>query len=188
MLKLSIFTDSNFQFKPGNDRCIAFFLLLMLKLSWFFGSSILLSCFNFPVLAQNTVHLCQHQNEVLLLKAQCISHVETNFDNHFYPQSAYGLLTEAKWKAIALRYYQSRLRTTFKPHNNILSLWDVQELIGFPGLKIKESSVGNRQYWVWIDLKNPVRKIKATFNYYQLVDLKGSNFDASLQEFIQTNL
>ena len=105
--------------------------------------------------------------------------------NYFNSQFAYGTLTEDIWQAIASRYYQSRLRTNFNSHNDLLSLWDVKKLIGFSGIKIRESQDGNRQYWVWIDRDNPYRKIKATFNYYQLVDLKGVEFESVAADFIK---
>ena len=99
--------------------------------------------------------------------------------------SSHGLLTEAKWQEIALRYYQSRLRNQFQANNHLLSIWDVRELLGFSGIKVRTSQVGNRQYWVWRDRTNPQRKITATFDYYQLIDLQGSEFDTTSDDFIQ---
>lgn len=99
--------------------------------------------------------------------------------------SSHGSLTETKWQAIALRYYQSRLRDEFQTNNNLLSIWDVKEFLGFSGTKVRTSQVGNRQYWVWRDRENPQRKITAIFDYYQLVDLQGSEFDKTSDDFIQ---
>ena len=95
------------------------------------------------------------------------------------------LLTEAKWQEIARRYYQSRLRSDFQDNNNLLSIWDVQEFLGFSGTKIKTAQTGNRQYWIWRDRYNPKRKIEATFNYYKLVDLQGTEFDTVPNDFIR---
>ena len=34
-----------------------------------------------------------------------------------------------------------------------------------------------RQYWLWRDYQDPNKEIRATFMYYQLIDIKGNGFD-----------
>ena len=120
-----------------------------------------------------------------LLSQENLNCLEDNCRVTAPDNSSHGLLTEAKWQAIALRYYQSRLRNQFQANNHLLSIWDVRELLGFSGIKVRASQVGNRQYWVWRDRTNPQRKITATFDYYQLIDLQGSEFDTTSDDFIQ---
>ena len=90
---------------------------------------------------------------------------------------ASGLLTEEKWQAIALRYYRSRYRTQFKPDNHLLSLWEVQDLLGFRGIRTKTEKNNPYQYWSWRDRHNPSQKIEAVFVYHQLVSLKAKGFN-----------
>ena len=117
--------------------------------------------------------------------AQDNSCIGAGCSNKIWATSSHGTISEMKWKAIARRYYQSRLRSKFSEDNNLLNLWEVQQFIGFSGKKLKVSSAGNRQYWVWRDSDNPQRKIEATFEYYQLVDLKGSDFATVPNDFIK---
>ena len=156
----------------------------MNKIVFFF--SILSFCFGIApnLLAQENVSGCR-DSTCSKTSVNLATNHRNIASNNFNSQFAYGTLTEDIWKAIASRYYQSRLRTNFNPRNDLLSLWDVKEIIGFSGIKVRESQEGNRQYWVWIDRHNPQKKIKATFNYYQLVDLKGVKFEAEATDLIR---
>ena len=96
---------------------------------------------------------------------------------HLYSEVAFGTLNNHKWSTIATKYYQSRYRTEFSPNNHLLTLWETQNLLGFRGIKIKQAHDNMRQHWLWRDSQDPNKEIRATFMYYQLIDLKGNGFD-----------
>ena len=96
---------------------------------------------------------------------------------HLYSEVAFGTLNNDKWSTIAKRYYQSRYRTEFSSNNHLVDLWEAQDLLGFTGIKIKHAHDGQRQHWLWRDNQDPKKEIRATFMYYQLIDLKGTGFD-----------
>ncbi len=90
-------------------------------------------------------------------------------------------ITEQKWQTLAKRYYQSRYRIRFESDNHLLSLREVNNILGLTGRRTKISKKTNtnnsHQYWYWQDPQAPHKKIQAVFVYHQLVSLRSKGFD-----------
>ena len=91
-------------------------------------------------------------------------------------QSNSHTLTEESWHRLMAKYYRTRQRTQFQVDNDLLSLQEVNSLLGFSGTRNNIEKGSSHQYLSWQDTQNPHKKIEAVFVYHRLVGLRSKGF------------
>ncbi len=89
------------------------------------------------------------------------------------PSNTYGFLYNEDWNYLKEKYYKNNNPNSLK-QDSPLSLYEVQSILGFPGLNTRKS--GRTSSWIWIDSDNPRKRIEANFVDDLITNLRGSGF------------